>query len=443
MTKELPARPLLSRINARFSVGTKLSVLSVCIAIAAGAFVAWSVYQTQSDQIRKDFEARALQVAHGMEATVTTSARPVDTDQERLQQILTLQAITRDFTMRNPSTAQINVYAAQGDQTLIVISSDPALLGTTPEPETITDIQAALTDGLFSDEEAINDHNALEIIVPITIEGQPPLNVGVHIWTAERDAALTAVQHTFGRNLAIAIAGVIVVAYGAVWLLVTRPLQRLTRATDRMRAGDYRARVDGWHDTTAGDEIERLAGGFNTMAHAIEDLHNETTSLASSDPLTGIYNRRIFLELLPREMERSRRDGQPLAVAMLDLDNFKQINDKYGHEIGDQALRNIAEALRQTARAGDTTARFGGDEFVFLLPNCDQRALRDVMDRLRAKVEELCATQAGDGERVFVTVSAGGAFSQDGDTVDSLMHRADLALFEAKRAGRNQVRLAA
>ena len=443
MTTGSQARPLLSRLNARFSVGTKLSVLITCIAIVAGAFIAWRVYDTQFDLIHKDFEARAFQISHGLEASLAANVHPVSSDQERLAQILELQATAVALKEREPSILRINVYAEHEGQPLIVSSSDVALLGTEPSREDQEDLNNVATGAVLTAEDTLNGVHVLELLVPLEVEGQPPLAIGAYISTAERDEALAAVQRTFGWNLAIVIVGVIVVVYAAVRLLVSRPLRRLANSAARMRSGDYAARVVGWHDTTAGDEIERLAGEFNMMAHAIEELHNKTTSLASRDPLTGLYNRRIFLEMLPREIERSRRDGLPLAVAMLDLDNFKQINDKFGHEAGDQALQNIAAALRETARTGDTTARFGGDEFVFLLPNCDAGGLREVMERIRIKVEELCATQSGDGDRVFVTVSAGGSFYRDGDTADSLMHRADLALFEAKHAGRNQVRLAA
>jgi diguanylate cyclase (GGDEF)-like protein len=179
------------------------------------------------------------------------------------------------------------------------------------------------------------------------------------------------------------------------------------------------------------------------MAQAIEELHTETSGLASTDPLTGLYNRRFFLESLQREMERSRRDGRPLAAVMLDLDGFKAVNDRYGHTVGDAALMHIGRALHSAARAGDVTARFGGDEFVALLPNCDAASLEGVMERIRRHIAELAPPRAGDGEALHVTVSAGGALLRGDDTVDSLMQRADLALFEAKNNGRNQVRLAA
>jgi len=433
---------MFSRMDARLSVGFKLSVLIVCIGLVAGGGIAWSVYRTQAVQIRDDFERRALLIAEIVEATTISRGQP-ETEQERLTQILELHNDLESLIEREPSVLRVNVYAEHEGQPLIVGSSDGELLGARPSREDEEDLNSVAAGGVLTAEETVDGEPALEILVPLDIEGQPPLAIGAYISTAERDEALAAMQRTLGRTIAIAVVLAVILLYAVVWLLVSQRLQRLANVARHMGEGDYSARVPGSHAVTARDEILRLSAHFNVMAEAIEKLHDETKALASTDPLTGLYNRRFFLETLQREIERSRREGLPLAVMMLDLDGFKAVNDKFGHTAGDAALLHVAEALKKKARAADLTARFGGDEFVILLPNCDAASLQAVMERIRQGIAGLDPPRFGDDVPLQITVSAGGTLLRSDDSLDSLMNRADLALFEAKNAGRNQVRLAA
>jgi len=435
-------RSVLKRIYAWPSVGIKLGLVALCIGVVAGGASAWSIYQTHAEQIRDDFADRVVLIARTVEAATLVHAQP-KTDQARLVEILQLQAQLEALKEREPSILRINVYTEYQGRPLIVGSSQRELLGATPDPESQAELNVDGMETVITEEEEIDGQHAYGVLVPLRIEGQPPLTIGVHLSTVERDEELVAVQRAFGRTLAIEMALALVVVYVIVRLLVSRPLHRLTRAATLMRHGEYSARVPGAHDASAGDEIIRLSAHFNVMAEAIETLHDQTKALASTDPLTGLYNRRFVLEVLQREIERSRREGLPLAVMMLDLDGFKAVNDKFGHTVGDAALLHVAEALEKNARAADLTARFGGDEFVILLPNCDAGSLQSVMERVRQGIAGLDPPRSGDGVPLQITVSAGGTLLRSDDSLDSLMNRADLALFEAKNAGRNQVRLAA
>jgi diguanylate cyclase (GGDEF)-like protein len=429
-------------LNLRLSIGVKIALLLVIMGFAAGGVLAWRIYETQSAQINHDFEGRALLAAHAVEASTASHVTP-QTDAERLRQIIEQQNHIEALIAREPALLLINVYARHQGELIIINSSDRGIIGAPPAREDAADLPGVFAGESLAEEQLVFGENAYELIGPLEIEGQPPLAIAVYLSTADRDEALVAVQRTFGQTLLAVIVTCVAILYGVVWVLVPRRLQRLARAADRMRRGDYAARVGGVMAPDARDEISRLMFDFNTMAQAIEGLHAQTSSLASTDPLTGLYNRRFFLESLQREMERSRREGAPMATVMLDLDGFKMVNDRYGHTVGDAALMHIAHALRTTARAGDLTARFGGDEFVALLPNCDTASLEGVMERIRRNIAELAPPRSGDGEALHITVSAGGAQLREDDTVDSLMGRADLALFEAKNNGRNQVRLAA
>lgn len=159
------------------------------------------------------------------------------------------------------------------------------------------------------------------------------------------------------------------------------------------------------------------------------------------DPLTQLYNRRYMDEVLKRELARSSRNGSPLSVLVLDLDHFKRINDTFGHEAGDAILRKVALTLRENIRSGDVACRMGGEEMVVLLPECGiENAIK------RADILRL-AIGANDvlhqGQPIGATASIGVAsYPEHGNSMQALVHAADLALYEAKHSGRNCVRVA-
>ncbi|MEE1877236.1 GGDEF domain-containing protein [Altererythrobacter litoralis] len=161
--------------------------------------------------------------------------------------------------------------------------------------------------------------------------------------------------------------------------------------------------------------------------------------LANTDPLTGLANRRRVMAELDRLIVRSRQSGEPLAVIMLDIDYFKQVNDIHGHPVGDDVLRNIGQILRQQARAGDVAGRIGGEEFVWIAREADVSVARALAERLRQAVAE---RGAGIGAPP-VTISVGLATMRNEDSGLGLFARADQALYQAKDQGRNTVRMAA
>ncbi|MFD2366686.1 diguanylate cyclase [Pseudoduganella sp. GCM10020061] len=168
-------------------------------------------------------------------------------------------------------------------------------------------------------------------------------------------------------------------------------------------------------------------------------LRAQLLSTARYDSLTGVCNRGYILELALRELELARRHARPLAVAMLDIDYFKRINDTYGHDVGDKVIREVARACVEHLRATDHFGRFGGEEFIAVLPEMDAAAAVQCAERLRAAIAAV-AVPTPQGE-VHANASIGVALLPPGGTADwqALLKQADVALYRAKAGGRNRV----
>jgi diguanylate cyclase (GGDEF)-like protein len=166
-------------------------------------------------------------------------------------------------------------------------------------------------------------------------------------------------------------------------------------------------------------------------------LEEQLRELAMRDELTGLYNRRHFTEMAEVELARARRTSAPLSLAILDIDHFKRVNDVYGHPAGDQVLRELSRAMRETLRGSDVSARIGGEEFVILLSDTALDGAVAVTERLRERVGQ-SEVALEDGRAVRFTVSAGVTELGRGERLDTLLARADEALYRAKSDGRNR-----
>jgi diguanylate cyclase (GGDEF)-like protein len=160
---------------------------------------------------------------------------------------------------------------------------------------------------------------------------------------------------------------------------------------------------------------------------------------ATTDEITGVTNRRHFLALASQELKRAIRHQRPLSIALIDLDHFKQINDTHGHAGGDQALKIFTQICQQHIRAIDLIARFGGDEFVLLLPVTTGEQAYEVLERVRLAL--IVEALELNGEPLLITISVGIAVCHPGEpeTLETLLGHADQALYRAKKAGRNRV----
>ncbi len=193
-----------------------------------------------------------------------------------------------------------------------------------------------------------------------------------------------------------------------------------------VREGKVNSIVVAFHDVTERKQFER-----------------ELEQRAQTDALTGLNNRRHFYELAESELSRSRRYSAPMTLLMLDLDNFKSINDTHGHHAGDEVLQSFSQTCLKTLREIDIIARIGGEEFVVLMPETSSEQALEAAERLRITLAE-SEVVAGQGERLHFTVSIGVACLSAGDqNIDDVLKRADEAMYQAKHAGRNTVRMVA
>ncbi len=220
--------------------------------------------------------------------------------------------------------------------------------------------------------------------------------------------------------------------------------------------GDYLARqlesIRTGHDgalnirLTNGEVIrfhcKALPDGGRLLSYGnVSDLVRESEALerlASIDAMTGLANRRNFLELAEAEWTRFRRYGRPMALLMCDIDHFKAVNDTYGHDAGDQVIKTVADVLHKHKRASDTAGRLGGEEFALILPEATLDSAVAAGERLRKLVAEHVITVGG--ARISVTISVGASICHAATSgIEDLIKQADLALYEAKRGGRNRV----
>lgn len=183
------------------------------------------------------------------------------------------------------------------------------------------------------------------------------------------------------------------------------------------------------------DELAR-ASALSERVQALEDELRRLSEEVSTDQLTQVANRRGLMSSFEVERARHSREGAPLSVALLDVDNFKRLNDELGHGAGDEALRSLAALVARTLRPTDLVARYGGEEFVLLLPGTPIDEARQVLNRLQRALTG--GLFMHENRQVFVTFSAGVTLYRDGETIEAALDRADQALYQAKRTGKNR-----
>jgi diguanylate cyclase (GGDEF)-like protein len=250
------------------------------------------------------------------------------------------------------------------------------------------------------------------------------------------------VAYSVRRRALLVIVLVFMVGFGtaaivgrALALSVLRPLRVLEEGTNRFGNGDLSHRV-----SLAGqDELGHLGGTLNDMAEKLAKSQKALEDLSVQDGLTGLFNYREFHRRLTEEVQRSRRYGRPFSLLILDIDDFKAVNDTYGHLAGDETLRALAALIRREVRPVDEVARYGGEEFAILLPETSGPGAFAMAERIRDIIATHPLPIAAE-RTVALTVSIGTAtYPEDADAEERLIAAADHALYTAKNGGRNRV----
>ncbi len=272
---------------------------------------------------------------------------------------------------------------------------------------------------------------------------------------AEKERAKAYAQIVRLRNvtLVLVVGLLLFIGLGAYLLGLTlvRPLDRLTGGASKVAAGDLEVDLPvlsrsevGYLTEVFNDMVARLRQGREELAAINKTLrkkNKELHELSITDSLTGLYNRKHLMETLDNEVARSERHKHDFAVLVVDIDDFKEYNDTYGHLAGDEVLSRLGSVFKKSVRSCDYVARYGGEEFILVLPEIGPQDGVKAAERIRKKVVK--EKFAGDGKPIQVTVSVGVAsYPKDGDNPQAIIRLADAALYKAKESGRNQVVLA-
>lgn len=242
--------------------------------------------------------------------------------------------------------------------------------------------------------------------------------------------AIAATCLRYDRRVALLAGMTAVLQYAIIVGIVAATLG--PDSGDTARYGQF-----GWSD-----QISRMINLSLATAIAVYIVRamQRQRELSTSDSLTGVFNRRFFDDYFANELERASRYRTPFAVAMIDVDHFKQFNDTYGHAVGDRALRAVARALQRAIRRSDLVARYGGEEFIAVFRETGAEQAFERVEGIRQAIETEPLPVARASGPARVTVSAGVAsWPEDGLTAEELIGRADARMFEAKNAGRNRV----
>jgi len=272
---------------------------------------------------------------------------------------------------------------------------------------------------------------------------------------AEKERAKAYAQIVRLRNvtLVLVVGLLFFIGLGAylLGLNLVRPLDSLTGGASKVAAGDLEVDLPVLSSSEVGyltgvfnDMVARLRQGREELAAINKTLrkkNKELHELSITDSLTGLYNRKHLMETLDKEVARSKRHKHDFVVLVVDIDDFKEYNDTYGHLAGDEVLSRLASVFKKSVRSCDYVARYGGEEFILVLPEIGPKDGVKAAERIRKKVVK--EKFAGDGKPIQVTVSVGVAsYPKDGDDPQAIIRHADAALYQAKESGRNQVVLA-
>lgn len=468
-------------LNVRLSVRTKLFLSHVLmvllIAGSAGTYFYLSAVESLMNGLKERLQASAALISQTLDADSLRHIRAAE-DTSRPEYVAVLDQL-RTFKRMNPDIAFLYVMRLEGEKVFFVVDTDETTGQALPGKEyaqLLPTLLAGFT-GVFVDDEVVADEwgSFLSGYAPIK-NSRGQFLVGLDM----RADKVSEKSRTLRISGAVSLAAAIVLAFVLARLLANRfmlPIHVSISRCSSIAEGRYSERIE----LRTNDELDQLIEAFNNMSGCLSlaerktheafsslrqakdeleiRVHQRTVDLtevndklsqeiaerlmaqkalqeaATIDPLTHLFNRRVIQERLELETSRHRRHKTPFSLIIADLDQFKNINDTHGHDAGDSILVETGLRMKGMLRGQDVLARWGGEEFMILLPDTDLAGGRMVAEKIRARIAD--AAYYFSGKAIRVTASFGVA-QFEGD-VDGLIATADQALYQAKNSGRDRV----
>lgn len=422
-------------------ISSKIS-LSISAVLLCAGIIGYLGLQGQVEQQREEFRETSEEAVKLLAVAIAPDV--AERSHDRTQAIVDAIA---NFRGQYPNVRDLEVISSEGD---VIASWDPRRFNVKVDTAPFGD---ALNKGKPASRQK---GDLLEVIVPLQVTHR--LGVVRAELAQERMNRRIASQQQWALGLLLGT----ILAVGAALTLAHRRMVglRLTALAAKASAlggGKMEVRAEAKGD----DEISALGGSFNQMASALqlytEDLeqiieerteelqeaNKRLETLATTDQLTGLCNRRHFDEFARRTIAAARRSGRPVSLVLIDTDRFKSVNDRFGHPAGDEILRDVAACLTETARKADMVARVGGEEFAVLMPDASLELAAQAAERMRAELAAAAHPNVPELGDEAITASFGVASLDTPEhRLEDLYSAADQAMYRSKTEGRNRVTLA-
>ncbi len=416
-------RVLAGRIYLATGLGVKLFVPMALLMTLAIALFATQGYRAY----RKSITQQYIERARG-------AAALFDHERAELGYSLTDSAeLSRNIAHLldlYPEIFRLTVYVPVGGVYRAVYSNDPSRLGREVQPH---DVEPLRTGLYYIHEEVDDGRRVLEVNFPVHQDGRAVATVGAYASLLDRDRQMVV----FLRRTVGVVAGTLIALLGVIYLAarstVVIPLRRVLTTAERVAAGELPAEApangDGLSRAGVRDEVARFGLALDATVRRIRRDQLQIRELAITDFLTGLHNRHFFDEIIHREIAQAQRHQQPFAIAVIDVNGLREVNNRFGHLAGDDLLRRAAVFLRRSVRASDEVVRWGGDEFLILMPQTDDAQAAAAARRLK---EALAAHDAGSSAAVPLSFSIGVSVWKPGRSLEDILMEADARMYEEK-----------
>lgn len=400
----------------KLSLQTKIiSLFSIVILVTMSIAIVFNTY-TFSEALRQTYVSQ-------LKGITTT----INGGYEESRSFDNVQQIFDYIKHREHNVLELNLHVKVGGQNLIKASTDRAQIDSKTPDELLPAVRSGHTLISHLGE---NNEQRVRMIAPLIEDGK---SIGAIELLLDTSKEVAIIQQ---RTKSVAIFGICIalILLVVLWFIIRRllvvPLMKIREATVSIQSGGSYEAIN----LNASHEINEVASALNEMVYNLEDRYTKSIT----DPLTGTYNSAHFRQKLSEEMKKTRESNTSMALLFCDVDNFKKLNDFEGHIYGDKVLKKIAQIFNEHVRQEDIVCRYGGEEFVVIMPGATQEIAIEVAEKLR----QVVAIHGNENLLTPITVSIGIAiFPIDADE-ENLTHIADQAMYMAKSLGKNQVFLA-